>query len=502
MSSDEKASKNPFEVLELDLECDNRDVRAAFAEKIREARTSGDTDQIRAVQAAFEALRDEDHRRQLVGVVKNDAKVRELSTKAEKELEDGNVEGALHHYREMLQIVPDLEVALGRVTDLEAMLGRFEAAEAVARKLVEVAPATGKYRILFARVLMARAEQSEDRTSRDTNLKQAMAAIEKAKELGADSEDTILLDSQILYGLGRKQEARSLLEESLEGIQDFKSREITLLLALLRFDAVENKATGFRKSMHRLAAHLPESEERRGSIARELCALAQDLMEPHPQEALCALELADQCCPQHPAVMELMAIAKFQIDKRHRQKRAGHATRRRRRVAISSAPPPPPRPRKTHSGGGWAKWVAIVLAVKVSVVAIRAIHKATTKSPSAGPNPTSYSKDRAERRLRSYWEATTRNRSLPDGRFPEAGSRRTVPGGLGNDPGAQHRALRVEDLYRAARRPSTGAGATTGPSPTSPRTRRSTSPYPQGVRSPPFGGSRRSSPYSRGGTRP
>ena len=75
----------PFEVLGVPLDADGRAVRRAFADKLREARGSGDADAVRRVQDAFEAIRDDLPREQLRRYSENEARLGPLLLEADAE---------------------------------------------------------------------------------------------------------------------------------------------------------------------------------------------------------------------------------------------------------------------------------------------------------------------------------------------------------------------------------------------------------------------------------
>src|SRR5688572_26311464 len=122
MTPTEKLRDNPFEVLGVPLDVDGRAVRQAFAKKLREARTSGDQEAVRKVQAAFEAIRDDMPRKQARQFLENETRLSPLLQEADAALETGDLERARRLLREATEVIPDFISVLWQLARVEQVL--------------------------------------------------------------------------------------------------------------------------------------------------------------------------------------------------------------------------------------------------------------------------------------------------------------------------------------------------------------------------------------------
>src|SRR5688572_6429169 len=124
----EHPPRNPFQILGVPLDADGRAVRRAFAEKLREARSSGDSDATRSVQDAFAAIRDDRPREEARRFWENESRIRPFLLEAEAALETGEVEKALRALHEVLAILPNFVPVLLKLAAIAAATGDVDAA--------------------------------------------------------------------------------------------------------------------------------------------------------------------------------------------------------------------------------------------------------------------------------------------------------------------------------------------------------------------------------------
>src|SRR5688572_25593827 len=200
---------NPFQILGVPLDADGRAVRRAFAEKLREARSSGDTDATRSVQDAFAAIRDDRPREEARRFWENEPRIRPFILEAEAALERGDAEKARSALRQVLVILPDFVPVLLRLAAIAAATSDVDAGFELYGKLTVALPQDPEAAFEFSRVCVAKAEGTDpgDGQSKNDLLEKALRSAGLARELGKDETICRILEASILRRLGRKEEA-------------------------------------------------------------------------------------------------------------------------------------------------------------------------------------------------------------------------------------------------------------------------------------------------------
>ena len=377
---------NPFEVLAVGTDADDRDVRRAYAKKIREARVSGDNELIERVQTAFESIRDEEQRAKIKTVVSEEDKIRPLFDRAHELIEKDDLRGARDKMLQVLELVPSLEAALMQIISLEMGLGNYENAQRYAARLVSEHPENVGHLAVAAKIAATRAEMITDNDAKRTELfNKALKACRRARERGDDSGSNLVFESQMLWNLGDIGSATSVLRTRLRDARELKSNELFLFLALLRIHVMNDDKAGFQQTAEQMVALMPKPDEPK---ARERCEsvggtvyeFAVELIDVRPLFAIECARLTAKFTPENPYPERLIKAAKERFTnerkREHAAKKAAAAeAERRRRHDENQYAGRSPRGRaprrhleKTRKTG--LSWVAFLVIFQVIFVAL------------------------------------------------------------------------------------------------------------------------------------
>jgi tetratricopeptide (TPR) repeat protein len=343
MPTTDGAARNPFEVLGLELSADDREVRSAYARKLREARLAGGQDLVQEIQDAFIALRDAEKRGQIRQFLEKQAAVDPHLAAGRKRLEEGEPEEALVHLRKALEVLPGQEGLLRTVAEIELSLRQLDAAAEHAGKLIEASPHDPGHRALLAVVLGSKAQFTSESVVRIGKWRAALQAVRKAQELGGGAAPLTILESQLLWNLEEFPGAEGVLQKALGPVTEIKSAELGLFLALLRIQCLSRQGKAVGRTLQRIGSLLPEDPARRASIGGEIQELAEEMALNHPAEAKACLELAAQACPEDPTIG--MALAACDLRQEEIKKKA------LRIGELAARPTPGSRRARTPVGG-------------------------------------------------------------------------------------------------------------------------------------------------------
>jgi tetratricopeptide (TPR) repeat protein len=123
---------------------------------------------------------------------RNRVTVRQLATppeairhyqKANEDLEQGQTEHAIRHFRRAIEIAPDFLEAIYRLSDLLYGNERYAEAEQVLSQAVKASPSEGRLHIVLARALV-----------RQHKFKEALAQIDAYRETGSKDADPAMIE--------------------------------------------------------------------------------------------------------------------------------------------------------------------------------------------------------------------------------------------------------------------------------------------------------------------
>ncbi len=302
--SDMSPSENPFDVLDLSLETDDRAVRKSYARKIREARAAGDPDSIQRVQQAFESIRDEEARRRLRRQLAGRARVEPLVDEARAAADAGDFNQANILFRRLLEEAPENENALLAYHAYQCSRERYDRAAKAARVLTRIAPGEAAHWRLCAETLFCLATESETDETCEERARFALKYVRRARELGDDCVEVSILESRILWVQGRRQLATNILRERLDASGELRTEELQAGIELLRLHGGGGNRLVFNDTLDTIAGLLPECEDRRRTIAVSLCDLASEMSEDSLPLSIACVELAEICRPTDPDIVE------------------------------------------------------------------------------------------------------------------------------------------------------------------------------------------------------
>ena len=349
---------NPFEVLGVPLEADDRIVRKQYALKLREARASGDAQSMQTVQSAFEAISDEDARRRQIDRLQSSGNVEPLLAAATEAAMAGDLNQANARFRQIFQEAPESEVALSAYLDYQIWREKYSQAYRACRKLTALAPNNADYWRQTAWVLFLNA--MSDHSDIEAKLQLALKSVRKAAELGDPSAERDIVEARILWSQDRRQLATKLLRRRLEAAGEIRTAELEVALELLRL----HKTTGgfaFRQTLDKIAVMLPTSEERCETIGYALCGMAAELEGNYPARAIECVELAEICCPSDPTVEQ------FSHELKGSQ---GELADEVESELIGGARLPKPDLAPSW-WFPWCNWIFIIIAIKFCFFALR-----------------------------------------------------------------------------------------------------------------------------------
>ncbi len=273
----EVEGNRPFEVLGVPLDADDREVRQAYAAKLREAKAGGDMDLVSEVQRAFEILRDENARRTARAVAEKEAELKRVLGAVDEALQNGETEAAVASLQRALELVPDYPPAVSLLLQIEGSRGNHAAAAELAERLVQANPQDHSKWKLLAWIHCERATNAASPGVRRLAFEQALLAIRNAQDLGSRERETVLLDAQILWGLSKGTEALQLVEKLAGEIAEFRPADMEVLFFLLRGYAAEGNRVQFLATVKRTAGLLPPDGETRATALEGLVGLCESM---------------------------------------------------------------------------------------------------------------------------------------------------------------------------------------------------------------------------------
>lgn len=300
----DEAEKSPFEVLGVPLDADDRTIRREYAKLLREVRSRGDTLEIQEVQQAFEAIRDEGARIALRKTYESSDVVGRVLQEANEALFEEDFDRANALFRQLLEDAPESEQAILAFVDYQRLRERPDKAFRVAQRLLKLRPDHAIFHRLAAQLLFEVSDSERQATNRNEQRRLAIKYLRKARSLGDDSAENLVLESRILWSQDRRQLATSVLLDRLNATNELHTEELRIAVELLDLHGRSGGGHAVRDVLDRIAVLLPEDDDRRRTIAHALCGLASSLQSSKLPMAIECADTAELCLPDDSEVRE------------------------------------------------------------------------------------------------------------------------------------------------------------------------------------------------------
>lgn len=300
-----------YEALGVDSGASAEEIKRAYYRMVRKHPPEEDPHGFARIRAAYETLSDPDARANYDDIERHGAQISTLNAQAQQHMENEKWDEAIRLLKRVLVLAPGLDGVRNQLALCYAYSECWDESIAILQRLVKKCPEVGAYHGNLGHAYHGKAEQLTESIGREASdtikaYEHALAAYDRAAEVDPINSGHSIMAAQILFFLGRHQDAIDRCERAIVADKktDFGDFEALLLICLVSI--ATRDLSRVHTTVDRILQLLPEDREVREYVAYRFASLGCSAAEAHIfDEASVLLEAATRLDPTNRSLLEV-----------------------------------------------------------------------------------------------------------------------------------------------------------------------------------------------------